>query len=239
MTVAALVGVALVGPATVLRAQRDAGTKPPTDSASLEQYKTQRAQALKAISEDQKKLDELRRQRAQLESRIAKEAADAAEARAKALLLSDETTALRGLDSLLSVAQHNLTAQRDRFLALSDAVRRHAAGELVVLVRGDTVGGPPHLDSLHVSVDSALGDTRRYSPRANVALAEGAVDEVYRSHVLPATHAVVVVGSLGGRPDPVTQAASVSVVAGGTTYVQFTLRNGQWTESTWTSGGSP
>src|ERR1700693_2235392 len=71
--VAALVGLALVGVVGVLGAQITPigkKTAPPPDSASLEQYKAQRAKALHDISEDQKKLDELRRQRAELESRL-------------------------------------------------------------------------------------------------------------------------------------------------------------------------
>jgi hypothetical protein len=239
--VAALVGLALVGVVGVLGAQITPigkKTAPPPDSASLEQYKAQRAKALHDISEDQKKLDELRRQRAELESRLARASAAAAEERAKALLLSDETSALRGLDSLLTVAQSNLTAQRDRFLGLGDAVRRRAAGELVVLVRADSAGGIPHLDSLRVAIDSASGDVRRYSERANVALGEGAVDEVYRSHILPTTHDVVMIASVSGSPAAATQSATVAVSTGSTTYVEFTLRGAQWTESTWTKSSA-
>ncbi len=242
--VAALVGLALVGVAgvaCVLAAQITPigkQTAPPPDSASLEQYKAKRAQALHDINEDQRKLDELRRQRAELESQLARASAAAAEERAKTLLLSDETSALRGLDSLLTVAQSNLTAQRDRFLGLGDAVRRRAAGELVVLVRADSAGGIPHLDSLRVAIDSASGDVRRYSARANVALGEGAVDEVYRSHVLPATHDVIIMASVGGSPAPATQSATVAVSTGSTTYVEFTLRGTQWTESTWTKSSA-
>jgi len=110
--------------------------------------------------------------------------------------------------------------------------------ELVVLVRADSAGGIPHLDSLRVAIDSASGDVRRYSARANVALGEGAVDEVYRSHVLPATHDVIMIASVNGGPTAATQSATVAVTTGSTTYVEFTLRGTQWTESTWTKSSA-
>jgi hypothetical protein len=184
-------------------------------------------------------LAELRAERIKLESRVDSAAARASEQRVNELLLSHETTALRSLDSVLTASQDNLLAQRDRFLSLGESVRRRAAAELVVVIRVDSSVQAQHLDGVSVQVDSTPATARRYSAGAVDALNSGAIDEVYRSNVLPATHAVLLTASISGGT--LTKAANVDVPTGAVTYVQFALRNGQLVLSTWSSrsGTSP
>ncbi|GEM_PF-680347 len=200
------------------------------------EYLARRQAATQDIRQAQRKLAELRAERIHLESRVDSAAARATAQRASELLLSHETTALRSLDSVLTVSQDNLLAQRDRFLALADAVRRRAAAELVVLVRLDSTGAAGRLDSVVVQIDSAPATHRRYGPVALDALNAGAVDEVYDSNVLPATHAVTLSASLAGAT--ISTGAAVEVPADAITYVQFAVHNGQLGLSTWTSRGN-
>jgi hypothetical protein len=210
-----------------------------SDSAAVVAYRAQRAEALREMAQDEQRLTALRQQRLALESRLDSAAAHGSEARASTLLLSGDVAALRALDSLLSASEEALVADRDRFRALSDAVRRRAAGTLVVLIRADSGTTPAGavLDSVRVMVDSAPAAARGYSALANAALAAGAVNEVFRSNVLPGAHVVQV--STATRAGAVTQAAEVDVRTGVATYVQFAWRNGGWIETTWTTGSAP
>ena len=172
------------------------------------------------IKTAERKLAELRSERIALESRVDSVAVKATSKRASELLLSHETTALRSLDSMLTASQEVVLAPRDRFLSLgARLVRRRADAELVVVVRVDSGPGMQHVEGLTVQVDSAPAADRRYSDAANDALSAGAVDEVYHSNVLPATHAVTLTMSLNGSSQ--TKAASVDVPTGAVTYVQF------------------
>jgi hypothetical protein len=166
-------------------------------------------------------------------------AAKASEQRANQLLLSRETTALRSLDSVLSASQDNLLAQRDRFLSLGEAVRRRAAAELIVMIRVDSSAQPQRFDAVSVQVDSTPAVTRRYSAGAIDALNSGAIDDLYHSNVLPATHVVSLTLSVNGTP--LSKGAAVDVPTGAVTYVQFAVQNGQLVLSTWSSrsGTSP
>lgn len=210
---------------------RDTASTPDRD------YNTQRQATLNDIRTAEKKLADLRAERIELESRVEAVAVKAAQQRAGELLLSRQTTALRQLDSLLTSSQDNLLLQRDRFLALGEAVRRRADAELIVLLRVDSAQALQRVDSLAVQVDSAPAAARHYSMASNDALAAGAVDEVYHSNVLPATHAVTVMLMLDGRP--VTKSANVDVPTGAVTYVQFAVRDGQLVLSTWTNRSGP
>lgn len=201
-------------------------------------YRARRQAQLNEIRDAQRKLAELRSQRLALESRVESAAVKITTGRASALLLSHETTALRQLDSVLTISQDNLLAQRDRFLSLGEAVRRRADAELVVVIRVDSTSQPQHVDSLNVQVDSAPAAARRYSESANAALAAGAVDEVYHSNVLPSTHAVTLTAKFNGGS--LTKSVAVDVPIGAVTYVQFAIRDGQLLLSTWTNrSGSP
>jgi hypothetical protein len=107
----------------------------------------------------------------------------------------------------------------------------------VIVVRVDSGPGTQHIEGLTVQVDSAPAAERRYSDAANDALGAGAVDEVYRSNLLPATHAVTLTMSLNGSSQ--TKAVSVDVPTGAVTYVQFTVHAGQLVLSTWINRSGP
>jgi hypothetical protein len=233
---------ALITIGASLSAQDTAARAPDTAStaAGMEhEYLAKRQSTLSDIRAAEHRLAELRTERIQLESRVESVAAKASEQRANELLLVHETTALRSLDSVLTASQDNLLTQRDRFLSLGEAVRRRAAAELVVVVRVDSSVAGQRLDSLTVRIDSAPEIARRYSSTAVDALNAGAIDEVYHSNVLPATHAVWLAATVNGTTQ--TKAANVDVPTGAVTYVQLSIRNGQLVLSTWSSrsGTSP
>jgi hypothetical protein len=146
-------------------------------------------------------------------------------------MMSRETYALRQLDSLLTISQDNLLAQRDRFLSLGEAVRRRAGAELVVVFRADSSTQLQRIDSVRVEIDEGIGAERHYSLIASGALSNGAIDELYRSNVLPASHSIAITVAVNGGPQ--TQTVHIDAAAGAITYVQFTLRNGQMTQATW------
>jgi hypothetical protein len=227
-SVVLLVGV--VG--TAARAQQS--SSPPPDSTNTQTYSDRRKAILDDIKSSQRKLDDLRVERLQLESRVEAVAGKVAEQRVNTLLMSHETYALRQLDSLLTVSQDVLLAQRDRFLTLGDAVRRRAGAELIITFRADSASTlTQRIDSVSVKIDDGAGSSRVYSLLANSALASGAVDELYRSNVLPSPHTVsVTVGLNGGMQ---TQSVRVDAAAGASTYVQFAVRGGQLVQATWSN----
>jgi hypothetical protein len=227
-SVVLLVGV--VG--TAARAQQS--SSPPPDSTNTQTYSDRRKAILDDIKSSQRKLDDLRVERLQLESRVEAVAGKVAEQRVNTLLMSHETYALRQLDSLLTVSQDVLLAQRDRFLTLGDAVRRRAGAELIITFRADSASTlTQRIDSVSVKIDDGGGSSRVYSLLANSALASGAVDELYRSNVLPSPHTVsVTVGLNGGMQ---TQSVRVDAAAGASTYVQFAVRGGQLVQATWSN----
>lgn len=222
-TVAALAAFAL--PAR-LQAQET-----PQDAA----YRTRREQLLRELEDAQKRLETVRGERVQLQARIENAIALQLQQRSQALLLSNEATALQQLDAILTSSQDNLVAQRDRFLAISEGVRRRSGSVLVVLLRADSSAAQT-ITSAALSIDNAGGEPRTYSADANRALSLGAVDQLYRANVLPTAHAVALQVTVNGQP--LTQ--SVNVTAGGdaVTYVQFSVRNGQVSQTTWTSRGT-
>jgi hypothetical protein len=208
-----------------------------TDTVSSEaSYQSQRQATLKQIEADQKALQDLHAGRLQLESRIEVVAAKAAEQRTNELLMSHQTTALRQLDSVLTSSQDNLLGQRDRFLTLGVMVRERASAQLIVVMRVDSGQQLERMDTMTLQIDSATTTTRNYTPAAVDALNAGAVDQVYHSTVLPATHVVTVSASVNGQMQ--TKAVSVDVPAGAATYVQFAVHNGQLVQSTWTNRSS-
>lgn len=186
-----------------------------------------------SITPSQRKIDEQRVERLRRDVQAESAAATAAEERAIALMMSRETFALRQLDSVMTVSEDALLAQRARLQTLANAVRRPAGAVLVVEFRADSASPGQRVDSLGLRVDNGVAAGRRYSAYANSALANGAVDELYRSTVVPAPHQVAVTALVGGQPR--TASVRVETQAGGTTYVQFAMRNGQVTQTTWTS----
>jgi len=198
-------------------------------------YKAKREQLSKELEETQKALADAKGQRAQLQARLDALIAQTMQDRAQALLLSNEQTALQQLDALLATSQTNLVAQRDRFATLSDAVGARTGATLVVLLRADSSQAQT-IQSAVVSVDSVAGQPRTYTGQASGALAKGAVDQLYRAPVVPSDHAVSIQITVDGRT--LTGSASVPAARQSVTYVQFAVRNGQVTSTSWTSRGT-
>jgi hypothetical protein len=207
-----------------------------TDSASMQQaYETRRSELLKELQTTQDSLGSLRSQRVRLEARIDNVLAQSTEARAQQLLLSGDLNALLQLDAVLAQAQENMNVQRTRMVALGDAVRKRSGAVLVVLFRADSapVGT---VTGLELTIDNASAATRSYSPTSATALSQGAVDELYRSEMLPTIHTVQAQATMGGQP--VTAALNVQATANAVTYVQFSVKDGKLTSSSWTSAGT-
>ena len=198
-------------------------------------YKAKREQLTKELEETQKLLADAKGQRAQLQARVESLIAQAMQERAQALLLSNEQTALQQLDALLSTSQTNLQAQRDRFATLSDAVGARTGATLVVLLRADSSQAQT-VQSAIVTIDSVAGSPHTYSGQAAGALSRGAVDQLYRAPVVPTDHSVSIQITVDGRT--LTGTATVPAARQSVTYVQFAVRNGQVTSSTWTSRGT-
>jgi hypothetical protein len=206
------------------------------DSAAQENaYDARRAAMVKELQDTQNKLSELRSQRVRLEARIENVLAATMQRRTQQLLLSKEQTALLQLDGVLASAQDNMMAQRDRMRSLGDAVRRRTGAVLVVMLRADSTP-PGTLGEASLQIDNVVAATRSYSQSAALALHTGAVDPLYRSEILPATHTIELRLSLGGQS--VTQGLNVNAAAATVTYVQFTVRDGQLVPTTWTSRGT-
>jgi hypothetical protein len=199
------------------------------------EYKAKREQLAKELEKTQKELADAKGQRAQLQARVENLIAQAMQERAQALLLSNEQTALQQLDALLSTAQTNLAAQRDRFSLISDAVSARSGATLVVLLRADS-SQTGNVQSAVVTVDSVASEPRTYSGKASGALARGAVDQLFRSPVVPSDHSISVQIAVDGKT--LTSATTVPAARQAVTYVQFLVRNGQITSSTWTSQGT-
>jgi hypothetical protein len=198
-------------------------------------YKAKRDQISKELEETQKALADAKGQRVQLQARLEALIAQTMQERAQALLMSNEQTALQQLDALLATSQTNLQAQRDRFATLSEAVGARSGATLVVLLRADSSQAQT-VQSAIVTVDSVASPPRTYSDKAAGALTRGAVDQLFRASVVPSNHAVTVQITVDGRT--VTGSTTVPAARQSVTYVQFAMRNGQVTSSTWTSRGT-
>ena len=199
-------------------------------------YEQRREQLVRELEQTQSQLAETRQARVQLEARIDRVIAEMMERRAETLLLSNEVNALQQLDAVLTASQDNLLQQRDRFLALGDAVRRRSGAQLVVLLRADSSGTAQALSSAELMVDGAAADSRTYSAAANEALQIGAVDQIYRADVLPTPHTITLTAVVNGQT--LSQTVNVTTQGQTVTYVQFAVRNGQLVPVTWTSRGT-
>ena len=131
-------------------------------------YKNRREQLVKELQNAQKAVAEIRGERVQLQTRIENVIAEALRQRAATLMLSNETRALNQLDSVLTLSQDNLLAQRDRFTLIGDAVRRRTGAVLVVLLRADSSQNQL-IQSASLTVDNAQSQSRTYSVTANSA----------------------------------------------------------------------
>ena len=128
--------------------------------------------------------------------------------RAQALLMSNEKNALQQLDAILTSSQDNLLAQRDRFTAIGNAVRRRSGAMLVVLLRADSsTSAGQMLGTATLQVDNASVDIAHLHLTANSALRMGAVDQLYRANVLPTGHTVTLQLTVNGQP--MTQTVNV------------------------------
>lgn len=224
--VAALVSMSFLLPAVAVGQQ---------ETAAQQAYKNRREQLVKELQNAQKAVAEIRGERVQLQTRIENVIAEALRQRAATLMLSNETKALNQLDSVLTLSQDNLLAQRDRFTLIGDAVRRRTGAVLVVLLRADSTQNQL-IQTASLSVDNAQSEQRSYSVTANSALAMGAVDQLFRANVLPTTHTVTLNTIVNNQP--VSTTMTVSVPTESVTYVQFAVRNGQVVQTTWTSRGT-
>lgn len=209
-----------------------AAQRSPADEA----YERRRAELVRELESTQARLSELRGQRVQLQARIENVLAAELERRAQALMMSSERDALMQLDAILTSSQDNLIAQRERFRSLGDAVRRRTGSMLVVLLRADSAAQGQTITDARLEVDGAVAGTRAYSPTANEALKLGAVDQLYRSDVLPTRHSVRLQATVNGQT--VTQTIDVNTQGDAVTYLQFAVRNGQLVPTTWTSRGT-
>lgn len=198
-------------------------------------YKAKRDQLTKDLEKTEKELAIAKDQRVQLQARLESLIAQTMQERAQALLLSNEQTALQQLDALLATSQTNLVAQRDRFVSLNDAIGGRAGAILVVLLRADSSQSQT-VQSAVVTIDKVAGEPRTYSNVASGALARGAVDEVYRAPVVPSDHAIAIQVTVDGRT--LTGTANVPAARQAVTYVQFAVRNGQVTNTSWAGRGS-
>jgi hypothetical protein len=224
--------VALVALASAEPAFAQRGAQTPQQQA----YEQKRAELIRELEESQKRLADLRGQRVELATRIENVIARMMEERARALLMSNEQTALQNLDAILTSSQDNLLAQRDRFNALGDVVRRRGGAVLVVLLRADSSTSQQQLGAVTLQIDNEQVATRSYTVMSNNALSLGAVDPLYRSNVLPTAHTVNVNATINGQP--LTSSVNVTAAGAAVTYVQFAIRNGQIVHTTWTSRGT-
>lgn len=198
-------------------------------------YKAKREQLSKELEETQKALADAKGQRVQLQARLESLIAQAMQERAQSLLLSNEQTALQQLDALLSTSQTNLVAQRDRFATFSDVIGARGGATLVVLLRADS-SQSQIVQSVVVTVDSVAAPPRTYTGQASGALARGAVDQLYRAPVIPSDHKIAIQVTVDGRT--LTGTTTVPAARQAVTYVQFAVRNGQVTSTTWSGRGT-
>jgi hypothetical protein len=222
--------VCTLASAGMLQAQQ--GARTPQQQA----YEQRRAELTRELEESQRRLAELRGQRVDLATRIENVIARMMEERARALLMTSEQSALQELDAILTSSQDNLLAQRDRFNALGDVVRRRGGAVLVVLLRADSSSTQQQIGAVTLQIDNEQVATRAYTVTSNNALSLGAVDPLYRSNVLPIAHTVNVSATIDGRP--LTSSVQVTAAGAAVTYVQFAIRNGQIVHTTWTSRGT-
>lgn len=199
-------------------------------------YQQRRQALMRELEAAQKQLAESRGNRVELSARIESVIAQLLEQRAQQLLMSDETSALQQIDSILTASQDNLLAQRDRFAAIGNAARRRSGAVLVVLLRADSSSTTQLLQTATLTVDNVPTESRTYSVAANSALQIGAVDQMYRADVLPTSHTVTLQVSVEGQT--LTQTVNVAAAEQSVTYVQFAVRNGQLVPTTWTSRGT-
>jgi hypothetical protein len=222
--------IGLVAAPVTARAQE------PVPTVLQQAYEERRQQLLQEAEETERRLSELRRNRVMLQARVEAAIAEDLRQRSEALMMSEEQTALQALDSMLVQSRDNLAAQRDRFEALGEAVRRRTGAVVVVLLRADSSTSQQALSEGTLQVNGAPVASRTYNEQMNNALRLGAVDELYRADVLPTRHTLLMQITVNGQP--LSQTLEVDAQGETVTYVQFAIRNGQLVPRTWTARGT-
>lgn len=208
----------------------------PEPTPQQQAYEQRREQLLREAEQTEQRLAELRRQRVMLQARVEAAIAEDLKQRSDALMMSDAQTALQSLDSVLVQSRDNLASQRDRFQSLGDAVRRRTGAVMIILLRADSAAAEQTLADADLQVNAVGVATRTYNAQMNSALRLGAVDQLYRSDVLPTRHTVQLRVTVNGQP--VTQTVEVDAQGETVTYVQFAVRGGQLVPRTWTARGT-
>ena len=119
---------------------------------------------MRELETTQQRLSELRGQRVQLQARIENVLAAELERRAQQLMMASERDALMQLDAILTSSQDNLLAQRERFRALGDAVRRRTGSVLVVMFRADSAAQGQTVTDARLEVDGAVAGRPHVHP---------------------------------------------------------------------------
>jgi hypothetical protein len=200
-------------------------------AAHAQQKPADPARQLKSLQEQ---IDLTRKQRLELEARLERELAAEIAQRAQMLAMGGEIGALQRLEQLLDSAQTRLLVQRDRIRVLGDAARTPGASVLVVLLRMDQV--PAGELGTALILDAAAADTRTLGPEQTKTLAAGAAEELYRGEVLPSPHRVLL--QVAGKGLNAGTSIEVPAAPQQITYVEFSLRGGTMTATTWTSSSS-
>lgn len=175
-------------------------------------------------------IEAARRQRIALEAAIERQLATGIAERAKNLSMSNEAGALQQIEALLDSAHARLLVQRDRIGMLRDAATKVSKAEVVVLLRADRAPAPAN--AIVVSVDGREQARVSLSGDRSRAIAGGASDELYRGALEPGDHGVTLTITGAGTRDLV-----VPVTPGEVRYVEFVMRGGVLTASTWASRG--
>lgn len=188
----------------------------------------------KQLKSLQEQIELTRKQRLELEARLEKELAAEIAQRAQMLAMGGEMGALQRLEQLLDSATARLLVQRDRIRLLDDAARTPGASVLVVLLRTDQA--PVGELGTALTIDGSAPASHTISADEVKVLAAGAAEELYRGEVPPSGHRVYL--QVAGKGLNVGQTIEVPPAPKQITYVEFMVRGGVMTATTWTSGAS-
>lgn len=201
---------------------------------ALAQQPAKAADPGKQLKSLQEQIELTRKQRLELEARLEKELAAEIAQRAQMLAMGGEMGALQRLEQLLDSATARLLVQRDRIRLLDDAARTPGASVLVVLLRMENaVDG--ELGTAMV-IDGGVTTPHTITAAEAKVLAAGAAEELYRGEVPPSGHRVYL--QVAGKGLNVGQVIDVPPAPKQITYVEFTVRGGVMTATSWTSGAS-
>jgi TolA-binding protein len=200
--------------------------------AVADPFEAQRAELRREVETAEARLAELRAERARLQARVDNAVALAMQERARQLMMSSEQGALQQLDALLATAQSDMLAQRERMLALGDAVRRRSGAMLVLMMSVDSTESAA-LTLAEVRVNGVMVADRTYGDLSVQAFRDGAVDQLYRADVLPTVQRLHVRVTIDGRV--VEHQRDVLTAGDALTYVRFVVRGGMLASETWST----